>query len=98
MGQSIQVECKCGYCSPVLMGGGGSPDGALRAVMNCPHCMDIVGVNAKAKRPRCPKCKRTVKPLFRDCIEWVKMDYDLKFKCPVCGEFPIEIKGVALWD
>ena len=99
MGQTIQAVCSCGYESKEFYeGAGGSPDGPLTAVMNCPHCSEIVAVNAKAKKPSCPKCRKKVDPPFSTFEEWVKRTEEFKFKCPKCGEYPIETQTVALWD
>ena len=74
------------------------PNGPLLAVMACEHCRNVIGVNVRAQRHRCPKCRRTVHPPFGSWQEWVERDEPAALPCPQCHTAPLPFEFLGVWD
>ncbi len=63
MGSQVKALCQCGVESEVLIGGGKLN---FRKVQyfpcQCKNCKDVVQVNLKSRKLKCPNCKEVVIP------------------------------------
>jgi len=73
-------------------------DGHLTAAVQCGGCREVVGVNAKAKRPRCPRCRKDLKPPYTSWADWVAYNEEPAFACPLCGITPLVAESLGMWD
>jgi predicted RNA-binding Zn-ribbon protein involved in translation (DUF1610 family) len=75
-----------------------NPNGPVTALATCGHCREIVAVNVRAKRYRCPDCRRAVRPGFRTWEEWCAMEGVGEHDCPRCSRAPLPFEMLGVWD
>ena len=61
LGSILKAECECGYSAKVTFGEGMiNFDKKFFLPTLCRNCKEIVNINFRNKRNRCPKCRRNV--------------------------------------
>jgi predicted RNA-binding Zn-ribbon protein involved in translation (DUF1610 family) len=111
MGSQLKAICTCGIESEILIGG---RKFNFRRVQyfpcQCKNCKDIVQVNLKSRKLKCPNCNKVVLPYNDPTLvgvegkEIIARSFDDlltngTYECPKCENHNLRfVEGHILWD
>lgn len=113
MGELLQGHCKCGYKSPLLCVGVGMMIQPARTPAPCFICKKVIEITAQDAAPKCPHCRKAVRPYGLPPTEppgqpgdanpdTVAADEssltDSKWECPRCRKHELTFRWGGCWD